>query len=167
MRKLLVSGTVLCLCLNTIPQNSFQNSITTGFFFPLKNDGILAAHNGKGMHFGNHFDYLLGERNFRIGLGGYAGQLVAFDVSNYKATAQQMATKYRLGTDKLKFKESAFRSAAVLVGPVVDWKMKRMNANLWAKSGYGINEPGRFSAMVRDAGAVSNVFSNQAGDGGG
>jgi hypothetical protein len=164
MIKLFASGSFLCLCLNTIPQNSFQNSLHTGFFFPVNNKGVLAAHNGNGLHFGNHFDYLLGDRNFRIGLGGYAGQLVAFDVADYKTTAQQLAAKYRLSTDRLRFKESAFRSAAVLVGPVADWKIKKLNANLWAKGGYGINEPGRFSATVQDAGAVSNVYSNQAGD---
>lgn len=164
MKQLLAFSAFLCLAQKAIPQISLQTTLTTGFAFPVSSGKTNAAYNGNAIHFGNHLDFLAGQSNWRIGIGGYAGQILGLNAGNYKSTAQELADKYRLPSDKFRFNESAFRSSAILVGPVADIRLKQIALNLWAKGGYSVNEPGRFSATIQDAGAISNVFVNQSGN---
>jgi opacity protein-like surface antigen len=163
MRKLIALGTALCISFGAIPQISLQSSINTGFAFPTGSGKTNSAHNGNALHYGNHLDFLMGESGFRMGIGGFAGQVIGIGAGDYKTNAQAIASKYRLQTDKIIFNESPFRSSAFLIGPVADWQRRQMSINFWAKGGYSLNEPERFSTTIQDQGAVSNVFVNKAG----
>ena len=163
MKKLLAFGVIFCITSGAIPQTSLQTTITTGFAFPVSSNKINSAYNGNAMHYGSHLDFLTDGSNFRFGIGSYAGQILSLNAGNYKATAQQIADKYRLPSDRFRFSESAFRSSAFLIGPVAGMQSNELVFNLWAKGGYSLNEPGRFSATLQDAGATSNVLVNQAG----
>src|SRR5918993_5858000 len=150
MRKLMALSTFLCAGLGTNPQISLQTSITTGFAFPLSSNQINSAYNGNAMHYGSHIDLLTGENNLRLGFGGFAGQIIGLNNGDYKTTAQEVATRNRLVSDKFVFTESPFRSSAFLIGPVADVQLKHVNLNFWAKGGYSLNEPGKFSATIQD-----------------
>jgi opacity protein-like surface antigen len=163
MRKLIALATTLCISFGAIPQISLQSTINTGFAFPTGSAKTNSAHNGNAIHYGNHLDFLMGESGFRMGIGGFAGQVIGIGAGDYKTNAQKIASKYRLQTDKIIFNESPFRSSAFLIGPVADWQRRQMSINLWAKGGYSLNEPEKFSTTIQDQGAVSNVFVNKAG----
>jgi hypothetical protein len=164
MKKFIATGSVLFFSLLLFSQNSFQTALQTGFAFPLASGDLMSAHNAKGMHFGNHFDYIAGGEKFRFGFGAYAGQILSFSVGDYKQKAQEIAGRYRFATDKINYKESAFRSTSFLLGPVADIKTKRITSIIWAKGGYSFNEPGNFSAVHRENGLVNTLYKNESGE---
>lgn len=165
MKKLfLVCTAIVCTCL-LVAQPSFQTSLEAGVSLPLNSNGINDTHNGKAVHFGNHLDYLAGNGAVKIGLGAYIGYLNAVSVDNkYKENAEAIAEKYRFASANLVFNSSAFKSTQVLLGPVVSFGSGKCSVNIWAKAGYGLNEPSRYSVLYKENGVTNSIYVNQAGE---
>lgn len=164
MKNLLLCAAVLCTPV-LFAQPSFQTSLQTGISLPLNSNGVNSTHAGYGVHFGNHLDYTFGNSSVRFGIGAYVGYLNTFGTDDkYKQTGQQIAEKYNMPASQLVFSESAFKSTQLLLGPVASFKANNWSVNLWAKGGYGLNEPGTYSVLYRANGVVNNVYINQAGD---
>lgn len=159
---------LLGLCITSITgfsQPSFQNSIQTGFSSPLASNSVSGTHAASGIHFGNHLDLLLSGQGFRLGLGAYLGHLSALGVnSEFRKVGQAIAEKYRLASSQLNFNESSFKSTHILAGPVAQWNNSNWLLNLWAKGGYGLNEPGRYAVIYREGSIVNNVYVSQQGE---
>ena len=161
--SLLCAGTVYACLL--VAQPSFQTSLEAGVSLPLNSNGINDTHTGKAVHFGNHLDYLAGSGNVKIGLGAYIGYLNAVSVDNkYKENAEALAEKYRFTPANLVFNSSAFKSTQVLLGPVASFGSGKYSVYIWAKAGYGLNEPSRYSVLYKENGVTNNIYVNQAGE---
>lgn len=164
MRKLFACILFSILNIVVLSQNTFRSTPQLGVAYPLPGGTIVSAKNNNGIHFGNHFDFLVGDGKFRFGVGGYVGQLMAFSVGDYKEVAQQLAEKYRFNTATIQYSESPFRSTSFLFGPIADWKTGKLSTLFWAKAGYGFNEPGRFSAIARENNLLNTLYKNDATD---
>ena len=163
-KNLLLWAAVICAPA-LFAQPSFQTSLQTGISLPLNSNAVNNTHAGYGIHFGNHLDYTFGNRSVRFGIGGYIGYLNTFGTDNkYKQIGQQIADKYNMQASQLVFNESAFKSTQLLLGPVFSLKADNWSINLWAKAGYGLNEPGRYAVQSRENGIVNNIYINQGGD---
>ncbi|HTE09936.1 MAG TPA: carboxypeptidase-like regulatory domain-containing protein, partial [Chitinophagaceae bacterium] len=161
--SLLFAG-ILYACV-LFAQPSFQTSLQAGISLPLNSNDINATHAGKAIHFGNHLDYTFGNSAVRFGLGAYIGYINAISTDNkYKEIGEAIAEKYRFATSQLTFNSAAFKSTHILLGPVASFGSDKFNINIWAKGGYGLNEPGRYSVVYKENGVVNNVYISQAGE---
>src|SRR5450432_2209410 len=163
MKKLTLfcAGTIYACILAAQP--SFQTSLEAGVSLPLNSNNVNATHAGKAIHFGNHLDYTFGNGAVRFGLGAYIGYLNAIATDDkYKEVGESIAERYKF--TQLTFNSTAFKSTHILIGPVASFGSDRCNINIWAKGGYGLNEPGRYSVVDKENGAVNNVYINQSGE---
>ncbi|MFT3936967.1 MAG: hypothetical protein QM726_25295 [Chitinophagaceae bacterium] len=162
--SLLAAGTLYACMLSAQP--SFETSLQAGISLPLNSNNVNGTHAGTAIHFGNHLDYTFGSKAFRIGLGAYLGYINSIATDNkYKAIGESIAEKYRFNTDFLVFKSSSFKSAHVLLGPVASFVTEKININIWAKGGYGLNEPSRYAVQYKENGVnTMNIYINQEGD---
>jgi hypothetical protein len=165
MKKLsLLCTGVLYACL-LVAQPSFQTSLEAGFSLPLNSNGINGTHTGKVIQFGNHLDYLAGNGAVKIGLGAYIAYLNAVSVDNkYKENGEAIAEKSRFTPANLVFNSSAFKSTQVLLGPVASFGSGKCSVRIWAKAGYGLNEPSRYAVLYKENGVTNNIYVNQAGE---
>jgi hypothetical protein len=165
MKKLFLLCTgVLYACL-LVAQPSFQTSLEAGFSLPLNSNGVNGTHTGKAIQFGNHLDYLAGNGAVKIGLGAYIAYLNAVSVDNqYKENGEAIAEKYRFTPANLVFNSSAFKSTQVLLGPVASFGTGKCSVRIWAKAGYGLNEPSRYAVLYKENGVTNNIYINQAGE---
>ena len=69
-----------------------------------------------------------------------------------------------MAVSQLVFNALAFKSTHILLGPVASFKASNWNINLWAKGGYGLNEPGKYSVQYKEGGLVNNIYINQSGE---
>jgi len=160
---LLCAGILYTCVLSAQP--SFQTSLQAGIALPLNSNEVNATHTGKAIHFGNSFDYTFGSSKLRFGLGAYIGYINALSTDNtYKATGETIAEKYGLQPSLLTFTASSFKSTHVLLGPVASFGSQALNINVWAKAGYGLNEPTRYAVQSKENGAVNNIYISQAGE---
>ena len=161
--SLLLAGILYTCMLSAQP--SFQTSLEAGISLPLNSNNLNAPHTGKAIHFGNNLDYTFGNSNIRFGLGAYIGYINSISADNkYKEIGEAIAEKYGLQPSALTFNSSSFKSTHVLFGPVASFGSQKFNINIWAKGGYGFNEPSRYSVVSRENGAVNNIYINQAGE---
>ncbi len=160
-KNLLLHAAILCATVLSA-QPSFQTTLQTGISLPLNSNNINNTHAGYGIHFGNHLDYTFGNNSVRFGIGAYIGFLNTFGTNDkYKQTGQQIAQKFNMQSSQLVFNESAFKSTQLLLGPVLSFKSNNWSIDFWAKGGYGLNEPGRYSVQSRENGTVNNIYVNQ------
>lgn len=165
MKKLtLLSATIVYTCL-LCAQPSFQTSLEAGISLPLKSNGVNDTHAGKAIHFGNHLDYSFGNGSVKVGLGAYIGYInsIATD-DKYKEIGEAIAEKYGFTASGLTFNSSAFKSTQILIGPVASFGSGKCKINIWAKGGYGLNEPSRYAVIYKANGAVNNIYVNQNGE---
>jgi len=165
MKKLyLLCAGILYACI--LPaQPSFQTSLQAGVSLPLNSSEIDGTHTGKAIHFGNHLDYTFGNETVSVGLGAYIGFINAISTDNkYKEVGAAIADKYRLSTSQLTFNASSFKSTHFLLGPVASFGSARFNVNIWAKGGYGLNEPSRYAVIYKEGNIVNNIYVNQGGE---
>ncbi|MEP6724275.1 MAG: hypothetical protein ABJC98_00590, partial [Bacteroidota bacterium] len=161
--SLLFAGSLYACMLSAQP--SFQTSLQAGISLPLNSNDIDATHAGKAIHFGNHLDYTFGNKAVRFGLGAYIGYINSISADNkYKETGEAIAEKYRFVTSQLTFNSASFKSTHILLGPVASFGSGKFNINIWAKGGYGLNEPSRYAVIYKEGGIVNNVYINQAGE---
>ncbi|MEP6748425.1 MAG: hypothetical protein ABJB86_11910, partial [Bacteroidota bacterium] len=165
MKKLtLLCAGISCACV-LIAQPSFQTSLEAGISLPLNSNNVNAAHAGKAIHFGNHLDYSFGNGNVRFGLGAYIGYLNSISTDDkYKEIGESIAEKYRFTTTQLTFNSSSFKSTHILIGPVASFGSAKYSFNIWAKAGYGLNEPSKYAVLYKENGVTNNVYVNQSGE---
>ena len=161
----LLCAAVLSACVLSA-QPSFQTSLQAGISLPLNSNEINATHAGKAIHFGNHLDYTFGNSSVRFGLGAYIGYINSIATDNkYKEVGESIAEKYGFNTAFLTFNASSFKSTHVLIGPVASFGSDKISFNIWAKGGYGLNEPSRYAVIYKENGVVNNnIYVNQGGE---
>lgn len=165
MKKLCLLGAgILYTCI--LPaQPSFQTSLQAGISLPVNSNSINGTHTGKAIHFGNHLDYTFGNETVSIGLGAYIGFINSIAADNkYKETGEAIAEKSRLPVSQLTFNSSTFKSTHILLGPVASFGAGICKLNIWAKGGYGLNEPSRYAVMYKEGNIINNIYVNQAGE---
>ncbi|HMH23840.1 MAG TPA: carboxypeptidase-like regulatory domain-containing protein [Puia sp.] len=146
-------------------QPSFRATVSAGVLFPVNTGGTSATYNSAGVHFGDHLDCLFGNGPLRAGIGGYLGQLSAVgENDNYKTMGQDIARKAGLSPANLVYSGNGFSSTQFLLGPVLSWKKNNLGIDIWAKGGYGLNEPGTYSVLYKANGTTNNVYVGQSGD---
>lgn len=146
-------------------QPSFQTSVEAGIALPLGSNEINETHAGKAIHFGSHYDYSFGSGSVRVGLGAYIGYLNSLAAANaYKENGEAIAEKYRFSTANLSFNSTAFKSTQILLGPVASFGSGKCSFNVWAKAGYGFNEPSRYAVLYKENGVTNNIYVNQSGE---
>ena len=161
--SLLFAGIMYACVLSAQP--SFQTSLQAGISLPLNSNDINATHAGKAIHFGNHLDYTFGGSGVKFGLGAYIGYINSISADNtYKEVGEAIAERYRFNTALLTFNASSFKSTHILIGPVASFGSTRFNINVWAKGGYGLNEPSRYAVLYKENGATNNIYINQSGE---
>jgi opacity protein-like surface antigen len=150
---------LFCLCLGVIfvlagfSQVTFTSIFQHGVSLPTDGKTTNGTHNGTALHLGNHLDFTFGSGCFTWGLGAYLGHVSALGTSDdYKETGLAFARKYQLSPNLLQFNSSSFQSTQFLVGPVVGIHAGSLNLNLWAKGGYGMNNPGTYSVIYKEGG---------------
>ncbi len=160
---LLCAG-ILSACILSA-QPSFQTSLQAGISLPLNSNEVNDTHAGKAIHFGNSLDYTFGNSKTRFGLGAYIGYINSISADNkYKEIGTSIAERYGLQSSQLTYNASSFKSAHILVGPVASFGSEKFSANIWAKGGYGLNEPSRYSVISRENGALNNIYVTQSGE---
>jgi len=161
--RLLCAGILYACVLSAQP--SFQTSLEAGISLPLNSNNINATHAGNAIHFGNNLDYTFGNNNIRFGLGAYMGYINSISTSDkYKEIGAAIAEKYGFAATGLVFNSSEFKSTHLLLGPVASFGSDKFNINIWAKGGYGLNEPSRYTVTYRENGIANNIYINQAGE---
>jgi hypothetical protein len=160
---------MLCLSIycSNLPfaQSVFQTSLLAGISIPLHSNAANGTYDGGAIHFGNSLDYLMGSGALRVGIGGYIGFLDALGTdSKYRQTAQAIAEKYALSAQGLVYHSTPFKSTHVLLGPVAAVKAAGLDIDLWAKGGYGINQPGEYAVVYQGGNLPNNIFVNQSGE---
>ncbi len=165
MKKLCILCTGMLYACVLPAQPGFQTSLQAGISLPVSSNTIDGVHTGKAIHFGNHLDYSFGSETVSIGLGAYIGFINATGTDNkYKEVGQAIAEKYRLATSQLNFSSTSFKSTHILLGPVASFGSAKFKVNLWAKGGYGLNEPSRYAVLYKEGNIVNNIYINQAGE---
>ncbi len=165
MKKSRLLCPALLLTLTAAAQPSFQTSLQAGISLPLNSSGVNATHAGEAIHFGNHLDYTFGSSAVRFGLGAYIGFINSISTDNkYKQMGLSIAEKYRLSAAQLTFNDAAFKSTHFLIGPVTSFGSDKYSVSVWAKGGYGLNEPSRYAVMYKEGNIVNNIYVNQAGE---
>lgn len=161
--SLLCPAVLLSFALSAQP--SFQTSLQAGISLPLNSNGVNATHAGEAIHFGNHLDYTIGSSSVRFGLGAYVGFINSIAADNkYKQIGMSIAEKYRLSAAQLTFNDAAFKSTHILLGPVASFGADKYSISVWAKGGYGLNEPSRYAVMYKEGNIVNNIYVNQSGE---
>ncbi|MEO6315851.1 MAG: carboxypeptidase-like regulatory domain-containing protein, partial [Chitinophagaceae bacterium] len=161
--SLLCTGILYACVLSAQP--SFQTSLQAGISLPLKSNDLNDTHDGKAVHFGNHLDYSFGSKSVRVGLGAYIGYINSISTDNrYKEIGQAIAERYRFSSSQLTFNSASFKSMHILLGPVASFGSDKLAMQVWAKAGYGLNEPSQYSVLYKEGNIVNNVYSNQAGE---
>ncbi|MEO5681829.1 MAG: hypothetical protein ABIQ88_04265 [Chitinophagaceae bacterium] len=146
-------------------QPSFQTSLQAGVSLPFNSNDINGTHAGKAIHFGNHLDYSFGDGALRFGLGAYIGYLNCISTDNkYKAVGEAIAEKYRLPSSNLIFNSAAFKSTHILLGPIASFGSAACSINIWAKGGYGLNEPSRYAVLYKEGNIINNVYTSQGAE---
>ena len=165
MKKSSLLCPALLLALAVAAQPSFQTSLQAGISLPLNSSTVNASHAGEAIHFGNHLDYTFGSSSVRFGLGAYVGFINSISADNkYKQIGASIAEKYRLSAAQLTFNDAAFKSTHVLIGPVASFGADKYSISVWAKGGYGLNEPSRYAVIYKEGNIVNNVYVHQAGE---
>ena len=161
--SLLCPAVLLSFALSAQP--SFQTSLQAGISLPLNSNSVNATHAGEAIHFGNHLDYTIGSNSVRFGLGAYVGFINSIAADNkYKQIGMSIAEKYRLSAAQLTFNDAAFKSTHILLGPVASFGADKYSISVWAKGGYGLNEPSRYAVMYKEGNIVNNIYVNQSGE---
>ncbi len=165
MKKSSLLCPALLLAFAVSAQPSFQTSLQAGISLPLNSNSVNASHAGEAIHFGNHLDYTFGSNSVRFGLGAYVGFINSIATDNkYKQIGASIAEKYRLSAAQLTFNDAAFKSTHILLGPVASFGTDKYSISVWAKGGYGLNEPSRYAVMYKEGNIVNNIYVNQAGE---
>ncbi|MEP6584079.1 MAG: hypothetical protein ABJA90_07420, partial [Ginsengibacter sp.] len=165
MKRLIILCIGVVVSCPAISQGSFQSTLQTGISLPTNVNAVNSTHAGEGIHFGNHLDYSAGSGHIKFGLGVYIGYLNTVSTNvEYKKIGQSIADKYRLPQSQINFNASDFKSTHLLLGPVASFQSSRWNINLWAKGGYGLNEPGKYSVVYKEGNLLNNLYVNEAGE---
>ena len=165
MKYLFTLCFIVVVSFTAFSQSTFQSTLQTGISLPVNSNAVNSTHAGQGIHFGNSMDYYFGAGKVRFGLGAYVGYLNSLNTDvDYKKIGQALADKYGFAQGILSFKETEFKSTHILLGPVVSFSCKNWNFNLWAKGGFGLNDPGQYAVQYKEGNLVSNIYVNQAGD---
>jgi hypothetical protein len=165
MKGLIILSIGLAVSCSAFCQSSFQSTLQTGVSLPAKSNGVNSTHMGEGIYFGNHLDYYAGDGRVKFGLGIYFGYLNTVNTNvEYKKIGQSIADKYNLPQSQINFNASDFKSTHLLLGPVASFQSHNWNINLWAKGGYGLNEPGRYAVVFKEGNLVNNIYVNDAGE---
>ncbi|MHA4808445.1 carboxypeptidase-like regulatory domain-containing protein [Flavitalea flava] len=165
MRKPLLLCLSICCAHLPFAQPVLQTSLLAGVSVPLHNNAVNGTYNGSGIHFGSSLNYLMGNGALRLGIGTYIGFLDALGTDiNYKQTGQAIAEKFGLSAQGLVYNTTPFKSTHILLGPVASVMTAGWAIDLWAKGGYGINEPGSYSVIYKEGNFTNTLYANKAGE---